>query len=143
MRISTKGRYSLIALLYIALLKDRNFASTREIAEETGISEGYLEQLFIALRKAGIIQSVRGSQGGYFLDMPLKDISAGAVLRAVEGPLSPTECVSGTTCPQKTVCHSRQTWDDLNEGINEFVDSITLYDIVKDYNEHNDPEYTI
>ncbi|GMO18318.1 MAG: Rrf2 family transcriptional regulator [Spirochaetaceae bacterium] len=143
MRISTKGRYSLIALLYIALLEEGSFASAREISDATGISEGYLEQLFILLRKTGIIQGVRGPQGGYFLERAAKDISAGEVLRAVEGSLSPTECVSGSACPNESRCQSRQTWGDLNEGINEFADSITLADLVKDYNTHKEPEYSI
>ncbi|MDR2467694.1 MAG: Rrf2 family transcriptional regulator [Spirochaetaceae bacterium] len=143
MRISTKGRYSLIALLYIALLKKGNYASAREISDATGISEGYLEQLFIALRKSGIIQGVRGPQGGYFLERDANYIAVGEILRSVEGSLSPTECVNSRSCPNEQTCSSRQTWDNLNEGIRSFVDSITLADLVHDYAVNDEPEYAI
>lgn len=143
MRVSTKGRYSLIALLYIALLDDGIYASAREIADKTGISEGYLEQLFIALRKAGIIQGVRGPQGGYHLNRKADTVSVGDVLRSVEGSLSPTECVKTGFCPKEKSCPSRKTWDNLNAGIKGFVDMLTLSDLVEDYNNHNDPEYVI
>lgn len=143
MRISTKGRYSLIALLYIALLDDGLYASAREIAGATGISEGYLEQLFIALRRAGIIQGVRGPQGGYYLERKAAGISVGEVLRAVEGSLSPTECVESHACPKETTCVCRQTWGTLDQGIKKCIDSIMISDLVDDYNASREPEYAI
>jgi Rrf2 family protein len=142
-RISTKGRYSLIALLYIALLKQGSYASAREIAEATGISEGYLEQLFIALRKSGIIQGVRGPQGGYYLERAAKEISVGEVLRSVEGSLSPTECVENRACPKENTCVSRQTWGSLHHCIKTCVDSIMISDLVDDFNAKRPPEYEI
>jgi Rrf2 family protein len=143
MRISTKGRYSLIALLYMALLKKGSYASTREIADATGISEGYLEQLFIPLRKSGIIQGVRGPQGGYYLGKKLHKISAGEILHSVEGPLLPTECADSKTCPEIKTCISRQTWSELYKGINDCVNDITLKDLVDDYYTDREPEYAI
>jgi Rrf2 family protein len=143
MRISTKGRYSLIALLYMALLENGVYASTREIAEATDISEGYLEQLFIPLRKSGIIQGVRGPQGGYYLGKELNTISVGEILRSVEGPLLPTECSDSRTCPEEATCLSRQTWRDLYKGINECVNAITLQNLVDDYSVNREPEYAI
>ncbi|MDR3324422.1 MAG: Rrf2 family transcriptional regulator [Spirochaetaceae bacterium] len=143
MRISTKGRYSLIALLHIALLDKGVYTSTRGIAKATGISEGYLEQLFIPLRKAGIIQGVRGPQGGYYFEKPLSAIGVGAILRAVEGSLSPTECVGAKNCPAEASCLSYHTWSELNEGIADCVDSITLQDLVDAYRADREPEYAI
>jgi Rrf2 family protein len=149
MRISTKGRYSLEALLYLALLEntkgDRySFASTREIAESIGYSEGYLEQLFIPLRKAGLIQGVRGPQGGYYLGKKPEDIRVGDILRAVEGPLQPTACVDEEVCPAAKACPSRRTWYALYKCITDTADSISLADLRDAYKSGNtEPEYTI
>jgi Rrf2 family protein len=149
MRISTKGRYSLEALLYLALLEGNgrsrdSFASTREIAENIGYSEGYLEQLFIPLRKAGLIQGVRGPQGGYYLGKKPADISAGDILRAVEGPLQPAACVDESTCPSAKACPSRRTWYAIYECITDTVDAINLADLCDAYERGAIvPEYTI
>jgi Rrf2 family protein len=149
MRISTKGRYSLEALLYLALLEETkggrdSFASTREIAENIGYSEGYLEQLFIPLRKAGLIRGVRGPQGGYHLGKKPEDISAGAILRAVEGSLQPTACIDEDVCSAAKVCPSRRTWCALYECITGTADSISLADLRDAYKSLcTEPEYTI
>jgi Rrf2 family protein len=143
MRISTKGRYSLIALLYMALLDRGVYASTREIADATDISEGYLEQLFIPLRKSGIIQGVRGPQGGYYLGEEADKISVGDILHSVEGPLLPTECSNSRLCPEEATCLSRQTWSNLYKGIDECVNAITLQHLVDDYSRSTEPEYAI
>ncbi|MDR3200414.1 MAG: Rrf2 family transcriptional regulator, partial [Spirochaetales bacterium] len=110
MRISTKGRYSLEALLYLSLLPPGEYTSTRTIAEYTGISDGYLEQLFIPLKKAGIINAIRGPQGGYLPGKELEKITVGAILRAVEGSLEPVACVASEKCPNESWCISRHTW---------------------------------
>jgi Rrf2 family protein len=149
MRISTKGRYSLEALLYLALVEENKegretFASTREIAGASGYSEGYLEQLFIPLRKAGLIQGVRGPLGGDYLAKKPEEISAGDILRAVEGPLQPTACVDENLCPDAKACPSRRTWYALYECIVDTVDSITLAELRETYKRDNaDPDYVI
>ncbi|MDR0628637.1 MAG: Rrf2 family transcriptional regulator [Treponema sp.] len=143
MRISTKGRYSLEALLYMAMLPEGEYASTRTIAENTGLSDGYLEQLFIPLRKAGIVQGIRGPQGGYIPGKPVKTITAGEILRAVEGSLELVECVSSTLCPIREDCISRHTWSELYQEISKCVDAITLYDLVEAYHALDTVEYVI
>ncbi|MDR2135518.1 MAG: Rrf2 family transcriptional regulator [Treponema sp.] len=143
MRISTKGRYSLEALLYMALLPTGEYTSTRVIAENTGISEGYLEQLFIPLRKAGIVQGFRGPQGGYVPGRDPDKITAGDILRAVEGSLEPVECISVNACPLRDTCGSRQTWVELYDEISACVDSLTLQDLVRAYQTMDQVEYTI
>jgi Rrf2 family protein len=144
MRISTKGRYSLAALLCLALNADEENISTRDIAGETGVSESYLEQLFIPLRKAGLIVGMRGPLGGYSLAKPPRDISSGDILRAAEGSLRPTACVEDASCPAENVCQCRQTWSALNNVINECVDAISLESIVECYHKLNTlPEYAI
>jgi Rrf2 family protein len=143
MRISTKGRYSLEALLYMALLPQEGAVSTRTIAEATDISNGYLEQLFIPLRKAGIIQGIRGPLGGYLLGRELNEIRVGDVLRIVEGPLELVECVNSEVCPKEAGCISKHTWSELYREISSFVDSITLVDLVVAYQAMDQLEYTI
>jgi Rrf2 family protein len=143
MRISTKGSYSLEALLFMALLPEGEYVNTRDISKNTGISEGYLEQLFIPLRKAGLIIGIRGPNGGYLLGRSADSITVGAILRSVEGDLKPTECVDSKFCPVEENCVNRHTWQNLYEGINKFIDSITLSDLVRNYKSYNEPEYAI
>jgi Rrf2 family protein len=143
MRISTKGRYSLEALLYLATLPAGEYTSTRVIAEYTDISEGYLEQLFIAVRKAGLIQAARGPLGGYILGRKPEKITVGDILRAVEGPLEPVPCVESEKCPNERWCISRHTWRDLYRSIAGCVDSISLADLVDSYQKLDGPEYVI
>jgi Rrf2 family protein len=142
-RISTKGRYSLEALLYLALLPGGDYASTRSIAEHTGISDGYLEQLFIPLRKAGIVQGIRGPQGGYLPGRTLEDISVGEVLRTVEGSLEPVDCVDSRVCSIQERCRSRHTWEELYREITGCVDAITLRDLRDAYEALDRQEYVI
>jgi Rrf2 family protein len=143
MRISTKGRYSLEALLYMAMLPEGEYSSTRTIAENTGISDGYLEQLFIPLRKAGIVQGIRGPLGGYTPGRGLNEIRVGDVLRTVEGPLEPVACVNSEICPIEADCISKHTWSELYHEITECVDSITLEDLVEAYHAIDKMEYAI
>ncbi len=143
MRISTRGRYSLEALLYLSLLPEGDYASTRTIAEHTGISDGYLEQLFIPLKKAGLIRGIRGAQGGYLLGKKPSEITAGDILRAVEGSLEPVACLSSGTCPAEAKCITRHTWSQLYREISDCVDSITLSQLVESYESLDDEGYAI
>jgi Rrf2 family protein len=143
MRISTKGRYALEALLYMALLPEGRFASTRAIGEDTGLSDGYLEQLFIPLRHAGVIQGIRGPKGGYLPGRPPEKISVGDVLRVVEGSLEPVDCVNSRICPAVDSCVSRHTWSELYREISGCVDSISLKDLIDAYQNMDQMEYVI
>ncbi|MDR0710098.1 MAG: Rrf2 family transcriptional regulator [Spirochaetaceae bacterium] len=143
MRISTKGRYSLEALLYMALLPGEEYTSTRAISENTGISDGYLEQLFILLRKAGIVRGIRGPLGGYVPGREIDKITVGEILRAVEGPLEPVNCVNSDICPLSDDCLSKHTWAELYQAISGCVDSITLQDLVEAYHSIDKLEYAI
>jgi Rrf2 family protein len=127
----------------MTLLPEGEYASTRTIAENTGLSDGYLEQLFIPLRKAGIVQGIRGPQGGYIIGKPVKTITVGDVLRAVEGSLELVDCVSSTRCPIRDGCISRHTWSELYQEISACVDTITLYDLVEAYHALDTLEYVI
>ena len=133
MRISTRGRYSLEALLFLALEPTDALHNTRAIGEQTGISEGYLEQLFIPLRQKGLIVAIRGAQGGYRLGKNSAEISIGDILRVSEGSLEPVGCLANEPCGREGECASRLTWARLYSAITECADSITLGDLVDAY----------
>ena len=96
MKLSTKGRYGLRAMVDIAVYSQDSPVPISAIAERQNISVSYLEQLLPKLKKAGIIKSIRGAQGGYMLDKDPKDISAGDILRTLEGDLTPIDCAAFT-----------------------------------------------
>ena len=136
MIISTKGRYGLRAMFVLALQQHEGPVSIKYIAEDQAISETYLEQLFSKLRKSGLVRSVRGAQGGYQLEKPPKDISVGDILKALEGPLAPSDCVVGDgagICQNSEMCSTRSIWKRIYEGVNAVVDGISLQDMLDDF----------
>ena len=134
-KLSTKGRYGVRAMFDLALVYGQAPQSVKCIAERQSIPEAYLEQLIAPLRKAGLVQSIRGAQGGYTLAMEPKDISVGAILRAVEGPLAATECITDA-CANSDGCAMHMLWQRIHVGVNEVMDSITLQDMLDDVNAH-------
>ncbi|MGE5615093.1 MAG: RrF2 family transcriptional regulator [Bacillota bacterium] len=138
MKLSTRGRYGLKAIIDLAANCGEGNVALKSIAERQGISENYLEQLFAALKKAKIIKSVRGSQGGYSLAHAPENITVGDVLRALEGSLAPTDCVMENRktrhCGNQDLCVSRSVWEKIRDGINNVIDNITLKELVEDYN---------
>ena len=127
MKLSTKGRYGLRAMVDIAVYSQDSPVPISAIAERQNISVSYLEQLLPKLKKAGIIKSIRGAQGGYMLDKDPKDISAGDILRTLEGDLTPIDCAAFTKfCVTKTV------WQRINDSIQQAVDSITLQELMEE-----------
>jgi len=138
LKISTRGRYGLIALVDIAACEAGECINIKNIAKRQGLSVHYLEQLVSPLKKAGIIKSIRGAQGGYVLNRPAEDISVGEALEALEGPLYPVECLSGDhdqSCGSSgcDVCVTKTVWERLYERLNEVLTSITLAELVNDY----------
>ncbi|NLW91963.1 MAG: Rrf2 family transcriptional regulator [Syntrophomonadaceae bacterium] len=134
MKISTKGRYGLRSMLDLAVYSTGDQVALNAIAERQNISPNYLEQVFSLLRKAGLVKSVKGAQGGYVLaDHPSK-ISVGNILRALEGELTITTD-SGEELDSKGVeyCLRTRVWDEINAAINSVVDAITLEDLVLEY----------
>jgi Rrf2 family cysteine metabolism transcriptional repressor len=128
MRISTKGRYGLRAIIDIAIFGGEGQVSIRDVAERQGISDNYLEQIIYPLKKAGIVHSVRGAQGGYYLARPAAQISAGDVLRALEGDLAPVECLAhgGPDCARSGRCPTLSLWMELRDAIDSVVDGISI-----------------
>ncbi len=136
MLVSTRGRYGVRALYELAAGYGSGPIPMKEIARRQGLSEHYLEQLMGALRRAGLIHSVRGAQGGYVLAREPAEISVGDVLRVLEGPLSATGCAEDETgaghCGRAEGCVARDVWVRVHDGIREVVDSISLEDICAD-----------
>ena len=144
MNISTKGRYGLRAMVDIAVHSLGDYIPLKIIAERQAISENYLEQVFSVLRKADLVKSARGSQGGYTLSKEASKITVGEVLRVLEGDLSITGDDDGALGLDKTikVCINTIVWKEVNEQINKVMDSVTLQDIVEKYRSMN-AEYTL
>lgn len=141
MRISTKGRYGLRAMLDLALHSDGTQVALINIAQRQNISTNYLEQVFSILRKAGFVNSIKGAQGGYTLaDNPDK-IKVGAILRALEGDLKVVEYdAPGNESESANAqsCIRRCVWNKINESIDQVVDSISLQDLIEDYRGYNE-----
>ena len=139
MKISTKGRYGLRAMLDIAVNSPADYIPLKLIAERQNISENYLEQVFSILRKADLVKSIRGSQGGYTLSREASKITVGEVLRALEGELTITGDDTNTASNENTIetCINSTVWQSVNRGINAVVDSITLEQLVEDYKKLN------
>lgn len=141
MKISTKGRYGLKAMIFIAANCEDGCVSLRSISEAEGISENYLEQLIAQLKKDKLVKSVRGAYGGYTLLKEPKDISVGDILRALEGSLSPVDCVNESsdkpcTCGSLSCgddCITREVWQQIDNGITEIVDNINLQYLLDKY----------
>jgi len=132
MKISTKGRYGLRAVLDIAMHDEA--ASVSSIAARQFISENYLERLIAMLKKAGIVNSVRGAQGGYVLARPAEEISVGEVLRALEGDLNPVDCaeIGGSLCEGADTCVTKFVWKRIADSINQAVDNLMISELARD-----------
>lgn len=135
MRLSTKGHYGLKAMFDLAMHYGSEPIPLKVVAERQNISEHYLEQLIAVLRKMGLVKSIRGAQGGYILAKPPSEIKVGDVVRALEGPIAPLDCVSEfepTYCEKENYCISRDIWARVRDSIAEVLDSITLEDMCLD-----------
>ncbi|RKD27925.1 transcriptional regulator, BadM/Rrf2 family [Caminicella sporogenes DSM 14501] len=141
MKLSTKGRYGLKAMLELALNYGEGPIALNSIAERQNLSVHYLEQLIASLRKAGLVKSVRGAQGGYMLADKPENITVGDVIRTLEGPIAPAECViedDNNDCSKADYCVTRIIWEKIKVSIDEVIDSITLQNMVDDYKKIND-----
>lgn len=141
MKLSTKGRYGARAMLDLALNynKDGTPVALNGIAQRQEISEEYLEQIFSALRRSGLVESVRGAQGGYKLGRPANEITIGDILRVLEGSLAPVDCVLENrkpTCKRYENCVMNGVWLKVRDAINKTVDSISLADLMEEYRNH-------
>ena len=135
MKLSTKGRYGLRAMIDLARYREDEPVSISSIASRQAISERYLEQLVALLKKAGLVSSIRGAQGGYVLAKEASEISVGDVLRALEGSLEPVKCAafySEEGCLAAVGCVTKDVWQKSNDSINDTVDHIMLDELVEE-----------
>jgi len=132
MRLSTKGRYALRAMVDVALHDDDGPVPREQIAVRQEVSALYLAQLLSKLGKAGLVESVKGPGGGYLLARPASEIGPGAITRAVEEQLAPVYCVDAPpeeSCHRRAECVTHLLWTELGEMIESFLDDITLQDL--------------
>lgn len=135
MKLSTKGRYGLRALLDLALHNQEEAVSLQSIAERQNISVSYLEQLMGKLRREGLVTSVRGAGGGYHLAKPAAEISVGEILRALEGNLDAVTCPGNQEnggCQGADLCVTRFVWQRINDSITQAVDTMMLEQLVEE-----------
>jgi len=135
MKLSTKGRYGVKAMVDLAINYGEQPVSIKSISERQSISEYYLEQLFSSLRKAKLIKSIRGAQGGYVLNRAPEEITIYDVINVLEGPIEVSNCLEEVTCNNIDCCATRLLWQKIKNSIDSVTSSITLKDIVDDYNE--------
>ena len=131
MKLSTKGKYGLYAMFYLAQHEGCGPQPLKAVAE-IGVPEDYLEQLLGNLRRAGLVNTVRGAQGGYRLAKEPQEITVGDIIDATEGPLSISDCLNDEGCCQRSgQCRTRRVWEYLSTSINDILQSITLRDMLE------------
>ena len=145
MKISTKGRYALRMMIDLAEHQDEGFVALKDISERQNISKKYLEQIISIINKPDILRANRGSQGGYRLAKAPKEYTVGEILRLTEGTLSPVECVDydPIECARAENCATLPMWRKLSKIINEYLDSVTLQDLVENHNKNASDNYII
>ena len=133
MRISTRGKNAIKLMLDLATYNHGEPVRLKDIAKRQNISEKYLEQIVAVLHKAALVKSIRGAHGGYVLNQMPEKYTVGQILKAVEGGMSPTDCVgeNGTLCENKATCVSYRLWEKLDKAINDVLEGITLADMLE------------
>ena len=131
MKLSTKGRYAVTAMLDLALHSGNGPITLAEVSSRQDISLSYLEQLFSKLRKASLVDSVRGPGGGYELKRPSSQISIAEVVLAVNEPINATKCNGKGGCQDGDLCLSHQLWTELSDQIYQFLSGITLEQVIQ------------
>lgn len=132
MLVSTKGRYALRIMLELGKYDPKQYISLPLIAEKQEVSEKYLESIVSVLVKGGLVEGLRGKNGGYRLSRPMQEYSVGEILRLTEGSLAPVACLENekNTCPRAAACSTLPMWERLDELINSYLDSVTLSDLL-------------
>lgn len=130
MRLTTKGRYAVTAMLDLALYSTNGPVSLADISGRQDISLSYLEQLFSKLRQSDLVQSVRGPGGGYRLKHPQSEIFVAQIIDAVNESVDATSCAGKGNCKQGEVCLTHHLWEDLSRQIHQFLSQISLADLM-------------
>ena len=129
MKISTRGRYALIIMIYLAKnYESNNYITLKEISEKEDISLKYLEKIIALLTKAKLVETLRGASGGYRLNKSPEEYSVLEIIKASEGPIRTVDC--DNNCTKKDTCISKKLWCDLDNTLNEFFDNKSLKDLL-------------
>lgn len=145
MKISTKGRYALRMMIDLAKNQGDGYVSLKDIAARQEVSKKYLEQIVAIMNKPDILHTNRGYQGGYRLAKAPSEYTVGDILRITEGGIAPVSCLEQhpIQCDRAEICETLSVWKGLNNVINEYLDSITLQDIVDKSTERSSFDYVI
>ncbi len=146
MRISTKGRYALRMLVDLAEHRDNGFTALKDIAKRQNVSKKYLEQIVPVFNKSDILQTNRGFQGGYRLAVAPDKCTVGEVIRLTEGSLSPLACIDDddeVRCDRSSDCATLFVWQGLKKVVTDYLDNITLQDIIDKKHESFVNDYVI
>jgi Rrf2 family cysteine metabolism transcriptional repressor len=142
MKVSNRTEYGLRALVCLAKKSEGNPVPLRVIAEAEDISETFLDQIFVLLRRAGLVKSIRGANGGYMLEREPADITMGEVVRVLEGSIAPMACATDDMpenfCNRSRFCDTRSVWAKLAESMTRALDSISLADVLNDSSSQDD-----
>lgn len=132
MKISTKGRYALRMLVDLAEHRNEGYVALKDIAKRQDISKKYLEQIVSILNRPDILKTNRGYQGGYMLAQTPDKYTVGDILRITEGTLAPVSCLEQeeNSCERSAYCSTLFIWEGLYKAVNEYLDSITLQDVI-------------
>ena len=133
MIVSTKGRYALRVMLCFAQRGGDEYIPLKEIAESEGISQKYLESIMTILSKSGFVDAVHGKGGGYRLNRKPEQYTVGSILKLTEGSLAAVSCTAQgpAACSRSSCCQTKPMWDKLDNMIDQFFESITLSDLLK------------
>ena len=130
MRLTTKGRFAVTAMVDLAMRQNRGPVTLAAISERQHISLSYLEQLFGKLRRAKLVSSVRGPGGGYNLAQPTQSVTVADIVTAVDEPLDATQCGGKENCHDEKRCMTHDLWATLNEKMHEYLSSVSLGDLI-------------
>ena len=145
MMVSTRGRYALRMMLDLAEYQGDGYVALKDIAQRQEISKKYLEQIIPVLNRAGLLQTVRGYLGGYRLAKTADKYTVGEILRATEGSMAPVACLETkpNTCHRCNDCATLPVWEGLDKVVSEYLDGITLQDILDRQRERLGDDYVI
>jgi len=134
MRLSTKGEYASRAMLELSLHYKKGQLHIRDISQAQDIPERFLEQILLMLKRAGYLRSKKGQKGGYYLAKPPSEISVAEIIRVMDGPLAPIDCVSVTAhevCARERFCSLRLLWKEVRDSIAQILEKTTFEDLVR------------
>lgn len=145
MKISTKGRYALRVMLDLAIHNTGEYIPLKDVSQRQGITVKYLEQIIPQLKKGGYLKSTRGNSGGYRLAREPREYVIGDILRIMEGSLAPVSCLEdeANLCEMSNACLTLDFWKGLDKAISDYVNSVTLQDLLDQYHDTQGNNYSI